>query len=687
MSLKETIFSMMLEALELSEAVEVRHDRYMRSHGKKARDSGGGSSSWMFTHKPMGDVDVKNKEEVHTAQGKFADAKKSAQQWGKQHGHSAVYVLESVELDEAIQNMPDARLKYHAMKDMPHGSYTKKEIGAEHDRRKKTMGAEYASVKPALSEEVELDEEDKSTAYHYYATKNGIGAKEMRLTHSKNKPFESETAALNHIIKNGGGGRGIIHKVNSTTGKVVQHRGVDGGQKAYPTPASDMAGDAPKHVRDLKEEVNQIDEISDEKKKEYIRAVADKGGILRKPRPGSLKGFDRKKDDALVKAFKGGSMQDYANLHKKSEKRAGIALNALNSLKKEEVELDENIGGLFKNASEWENSAKDRGLVVKSATHPSGEMTKYQIAKDKQGNNRGHFDHGTKSGRLKEEVELDEVSDQKLDTYRQKAFADQPAGDDGSDKYRKRKFGRDLAFAKQTGRAKVLATKESVELDELAIIKNNRKFSNVKRFDTDKETNAFLEKNPDHGVLHTDDGGTYVAKNKNKGATIKALNGLKNEEVDLEESWSKGASSANRSDALAAAKKKAEAGRLSTAANKLGKDNPQHRELMGAHHEAMAKSVKHSYHSGAYPSMAIAKKDYKSHMDQAKEYKAAVTENYELDEAKTDIYHKHMLKALGKTRLPKDHNYTSAIANNGDFVVHNAGRVVGRIAKGEHDLK
>lgn len=67
----------------------------------------------------------------------------------------------------------------------------------------------------------------------------------------------------------------------------------------------------------------------------------------------------------------------------------------------------------------------------------------------------------------KESVELDEVSDKKLDAYRQKAFADQPSGDDGSDKYRKRKFGRDLAFDKQTGRAKVRATKEEVELDEL----------------------------------------------------------------------------------------------------------------------------------------------------------------------------------------------------------------------------
>jgi hypothetical protein len=65
----------------------------------------------------------------------------------------------------------------------------------------------------------------------------------------------------------------------------------------------------------------------------------------------------------------------------------------------------------------------------------------------------------------REEVELDELSDKMLDRYRQKAFKDQPAGDDGSDKYRKRKFGRDLAFAKQTGRARVNATEE-FELEE-----------------------------------------------------------------------------------------------------------------------------------------------------------------------------------------------------------------------------
>lgn len=67
--------------------------------------------------------------------------------------------------------------------------------------------------------------------------------------------------------------------------------------------------------------------------------------------------------------------------------------------------VDEGVGGLYKNASEWEDAAKSRGLVVKPATHPSGDITKYHIAKDKQGNNHGHFDHGTKTGRLKEFVE------------------------------------------------------------------------------------------------------------------------------------------------------------------------------------------------------------------------------------------------------------------------------------------
>ena len=58
-------------------------------------------------------------------------------------------------------------------------------------------------------------------------------------------------------------------------------------------------------------------------------------------------------------------------------------------------------------------------------------------------------------------------------------------------------------------------------LDEVAIIKNGRKFSNARRFETDKEANDFLEKNPEYGMLHADAGGVYVTKNKNKGAPLK----------------------------------------------------------------------------------------------------------------------------------------------------------------------
>lgn len=97
---------------DLDEAVEVRHDRYMRSHGKKARDSGHGSSNWMFTHKSMGDVDYNNSKEVHNARGSFSDAKKSAQKWAKEHGHHAVYVMEEVEqIDELSPNTLHSYIK------------------------------------------------------------------------------------------------------------------------------------------------------------------------------------------------------------------------------------------------------------------------------------------------------------------------------------------------------------------------------------------------------------------------------------------------------------------------------------------------------------------------------------------------------------------------------------------------
>jgi len=67
-------------------------------------------------------------------------------------------------------------------------------------------------------------------------------------------------------------------------------------------------------------------------------------------------------------------------------------------------------------------------------------------------------------------------------------------------------------------------------------------------------------------------------------------------------------------------------------------------------------------------------------------HRKMMNEEVELDEAKTDANHKLMLKALGKTRLPKDHGHRTSVANNGDFVVANSGgRIIGRLKKGTHD--
>lgn len=63
-----------------------------------------------------------------------------------------------------------------------------------------------------------------------------------------------------------------------------------------------------------------------------------------------------------------------------------------------------------------------------------------------------------------EDVEsIEELRAATIDSYRKKAYDQQPAGDDGSQLYKKRKTGRDLAFKKVTHGAKIMATEEEVK--------------------------------------------------------------------------------------------------------------------------------------------------------------------------------------------------------------------------------
>ena len=142
----------------------------------------------------------------------------------------------------------------------------------------------------------------------------------------------------------------------------------------------------------------------------------------------------------------------------------------------EEAAINENIAGKFKDASEWEKAAKSRGLFVKSMTHPSGETTKYQIAKDKEGNNRGHFDHGTKSGHLKEEIEqLDEISAELKKRYVEKGADDVVDRFTGRGKYER---PRDPSKYTKTGRPKKSALNSPEAVKYRAKLDNRRDIVN-----------------------------------------------------------------------------------------------------------------------------------------------------------------------------------------------------------------
>ena len=80
---------------KMDEAVTLDYSRYMRAHGKKPRDAGMGSSTWMFTTSEFGDP---SEDEIFQFQGSFADAKKAAAKWAKSQGEYRFYVVEEAKM-------------------------------------------------------------------------------------------------------------------------------------------------------------------------------------------------------------------------------------------------------------------------------------------------------------------------------------------------------------------------------------------------------------------------------------------------------------------------------------------------------------------------------------------------------------------------------------------------------------
>jgi len=80
----------------------LNHDRYMRSHGKKAK----GTGKWAFTTKRMGDVDMGNDKEFWTS-GPNQSLSKAAKDAQKALHTKDVYVMEKLGKDSTMGDYID----------------------------------------------------------------------------------------------------------------------------------------------------------------------------------------------------------------------------------------------------------------------------------------------------------------------------------------------------------------------------------------------------------------------------------------------------------------------------------------------------------------------------------------------------------------------------------------------------
>jgi hypothetical protein len=154
-----------VEHSEKRKLLGIRTKRNWKREEPNGKESLSESLSHDYLLQSLADKDIN----AHIKDGKVvvhpddaAEARKHLKKIG--HDHLRVttkdvhQVAEEVEeLDESIENMSDAKVKYYATKKFPRGRYSSKEIKAEHDRRMRTV-PNYRAVQPSLNEEVELDE-------------------------------------------------------------------------------------------------------------------------------------------------------------------------------------------------------------------------------------------------------------------------------------------------------------------------------------------------------------------------------------------------------------------------------------------------------------------------------------------------------------------------------------------------
>jgi hypothetical protein len=226
---------------------------------------------------------------------------------------------------EDISKMSDSRLKFHATKGVPHGSYSMKQIKDEHNERKQTKT--YQAARPSMNEE-EIEEGSAADKLNANLTKKGVDldqrAKDRKAEHEKLKAqygqeeveegyigakgekgrdyhnagtFDQSTAA-SHAKKN----NGVVHKDASGKYLVKHGRGANVSEESL-----DEDGYKAKFDAMLKKAGKSLTDMSDEEKKAFFNKV-----------DGAHKAKDESVDEAIKSGYgpKPGSEKYTANLKK-----------------------------------------------------------------------------------------------------------------------------------------------------------------------------------------------------------------------------------------------------------------------------------------------------------------------------------------------------------------------------------
>ena len=251
------------ESFDLDEAVEVRHDRYMRSHGKKASGTGG----WFFTHKSGAVNNLDDKKEVHFHQGKFSDAAKSAKAWAKEHGHNTVYVMEEVEIDEsfgaAIKKAEASRQR--ALKKA--ASMVKR--GFSHEEAAKNHDVKVADLKKHMGESVNLEEGISPQDYSTHGVKSQFGGYRAHIKH-KTKGHTMYTGSHGYDTPNKAKGEAEAYlKGYAEYGDMTANKNA----QAY---ARQHAISGPYAKKQANEEVEALDELKKSTLGSYIKKAAER---------------------------------------------------------------------------------------------------------------------------------------------------------------------------------------------------------------------------------------------------------------------------------------------------------------------------------------------------------------------------------------------------------------------------